>query len=151
VEIPQLVFGALLVVVLLAAAVYFGWKQRQTLVGLAHQENLPPEDRHYMRRQAWRRLIGCGFMVVLAVMVAAWFFLDPEGVARAGDRKAAPWYLLYLVSFLLVLLGIICLAAFDLFAIRRFGLRHRRQIQADRRAMIERQAARLRSQRNGHH
>ena len=52
--------------------------------------------------------------------------------------------------FCLVLLTLVCLAFFDLFAIRRFGRRHYRQIQDDRRAMIERQVALLRTQRNGH-
>jgi LPS O-antigen subunit length determinant protein (WzzB/FepE family) len=51
---------------------------------------------------------------------------------------------------LLVLLGVIVLAGLDLIAIRRYGQRHLRQIQADRRAMIEQQIARVRSQRNGH-
>jgi hypothetical protein len=51
---------------------------------------------------------------------------------------------------LILLMSIIFLAAIDFFAIRRFGLRHYRQIQADRRAMIEGELTRIRSQRNGH-
>ena len=45
---------------------------------------------------------------------------------------------------------LLVLAALDLLAIRRWGLRQFRKLQADRRAMIERQAARLREGRNGH-
>jgi hypothetical protein len=47
-------------------------------------------------------------------------------------------------------LAIIILAALDFFAIRRFGQRQYRKIQAERRAMIEGELTRLRSQRNGH-
>src|SRR5207244_2550560 len=57
---------------------------------------------------------------------------------------------MYWMIATLVLLAIICLAFVDLWAIRRFGLRHIRQIQSDRRAMIEQEMANLRTQRNGH-
>jgi hypothetical protein len=45
---------------------------------------------------------------------------------------------------------VIGLAAADFFAIRRYGRQQYRQIQEGRRAMIEGELARLRSQRNGH-
>jgi hypothetical protein len=54
-------------------------------------------------------------------------------------------------SILVLLMVVIFLAAWDLWATRLYGIREMRKIQADRRAMIERQAARLRQQRNGHH
>jgi hypothetical protein len=53
------------------------------------------------------------------------------------------------VALLVVLLAVVVLAALDLLAIRRWGLRQFRKLQADRRAMIERQASRLRQGRNG--
>ena len=53
------------------------------------------------------------------------------------------------IIFVMVLLGIIILAAFDILAIRRYGLRQYRQIQADRREMIQEEVARIRGQRNG--
>ena len=56
----------------------------------------------------------------------------------------------YLMGTLLVLLAMVGTAVVDFWAIRSFGLRHHRQIEADRRALIERQVALLRSQRNGH-
>ena len=59
------------------------------------------------------------------------------------------FFLNWLGAFL-VLMAILYLAAADLWAIRQYSLRHHRKIQADRRAMIEDQAARMRRQRNGH-
>jgi len=43
------------------------------------------------------------------------------------------------------------LAAVDVWAIARFGLRHHRQLQADHRDGLKRDVARLRQERNGHH
>jgi hypothetical protein len=52
------------------------------------------------------------------------------------------------VVFLLVLMTVVFLAAFDLWATRRHALREHRKIQADRRAMLEQQINRLRHERN---
>jgi hypothetical protein len=59
-------------------------------------------------------------------------------------------YSLYWIVFLLVLLAVVLLAGVDFFAIRSYGQRQLRRIRADRRAMLEGELARLRSQRNGH-
>jgi hypothetical protein len=51
---------------------------------------------------------------------------------------------------LCVLLVLILLAAVDVCAITRYGLRHHRRLRADHRADLERDVARFRQQRNGH-
>src|SRR5262249_29647064 len=66
------------------------------------------------------------------------------------DKLFIFFYTGYWIAALLVLLGVVGLAFWDLVAIRRYGRRQFQKLQADRRAMIERQAARLRGQRNGH-
>src|SRR5262245_47736976 len=129
----------------------------------------PREDRYYLRNQALRRLFGCGLMICVAVLVAGWFLLDlhelttqlvREGEAAAareekpemtpeqkrGYTAASLYVILTLVVFLLLLVT----AAIDVLAIRRYSRRHFDKINADRRAMIERQASRMRTQRNGH-
>ena len=92
-------------------------------------------------------------MVLLLHRYAAWgrrrqiaLFAAPEliaGLMRSHSpvRRA--------LKNLLLVFAMILLAAFDFWAIARFGIRHHRQIQEDRRAMLESHAARLRSQRNG--
>jgi hypothetical protein len=163
------VFGFLIVCTLLGLAGYFTWRQRTVLRSLRAQENLPPEARHYVRRQALRRLAGSGLMVVMAAMLTGWFLLGlgdraaqigkanddqraegKEPVLDAEQRQFIQLSTSYVIVLLLVLFGTLCIAALDIWAIHRFGRRHHRQIQADRREMIERQVARLRSQRNGH-
>jgi hypothetical protein len=165
---PQNAFGFLLVAILVGLAGYYGWRQVQTLRGLKHSQD-PAEDRWYFRNQAWRRLVGCALMVCLALLLAGWFVLGLEDLTnqlvQQGHEAAATeekpqmnpqqrrvLYVsgLYMVFTLLVCCAIVCTVALDVWAIRRYGLRHLRQIQEDRRAMIERQAARLRSERNGH-
>lgn len=195
----QLVFGSSLVVILLALAGYYAWRQRQALRGLREADDVPLEDRRYARRMAWRRLVGSGLMAVFAGMLVGSFFLQSHWHRLEEKRKAALdqagalaastagligaplgqgpalaaaallpgrtagltdaernrqrafdlLYSSYWLVALLVVLGILSLAAVDFWAIRRFGLRHFRQIQADRRAMLEDQIARFRRQRNG--
>ena len=162
-------FGFVIVCVLLGLAGYFTWRQRRVLRGLRAEANLPPEDRRYVRNQALRRLAGSGLMVLLAALLTGWFLLGlgdraaelgiendllraegKEPVLDAQHRHFIRVSTFYVIAILLVLMGTLGIAAFDIWAIHCFGQRHRRQIQADRREMIERQVARLRSQRNGH-
>ncbi len=164
---PEQLFATLIILVLLFLAGYFAWRNRLIFQGLRHLE-LSPEDRRYHLALAWRRLVGCLLMVVLAGLLAWSYWMGQERQARelagrhpqAGQEAAQPEpspeqkeflnrYSTFWIIFSLVFLGWISLAFFDFWAIRRFGLRKYRQIQADRRAMIEHQLARLRSQRNG--
>ena len=162
-ETSQIVFGIVLVVVLLAMAGFFGWRQILTLRSLRTSNIIPADERRYMRRQAWRRLTCSVIMVVIAGMLAAHFSLEPAAIALANKKANNPAeklnaeeehfklvYTVYWGIVLMLLVAIIFLAAIDFFAIRRFGMRQYRQIQADRRAMIEGELTRIRSQRNGH-
>ncbi len=59
-------------------------------------------------------------------------------------------YVGYWIVLLLLVLGIIAIAGYELFAIRRYSVEHMRRIQDERRAMIASETARLRRERNGH-
>jgi hypothetical protein len=165
--LPHLV-GFLFVALLVGLSGYYAWRQVQTLRRLRRGQETA-EDHVYFRNQAWRRLVGCGLMGCLAVLLAGWFVFGLEdrldllvqrGHAAAAaeenpqlnpnDRNVLRAVSLYLVLTLIVCFAIVCTVALDVWAIRRYGLRHLRQIQDDRRAMIAEQAARLRSERNGH-
>lgn len=158
-------YAFLIVVILLALAVFFGVRQVRLLRTLVGHPELAAEDRVYHRRQAWRRLMGCGLMVLFAAMLAGWYVfglnqraeeLRAEGRAAAGagfteeQQRYVNLFSTYWMIATLVLVIMVCLALVDLWAIRRYGLRHLRQIQSDRRAMLEQEMANLRSQRNGH-
>jgi hypothetical protein len=164
----QIFFGVSLVVVLTGAAGYFIWRQIHTLRGLSQPSDLSDEDRRYVYFQVWRRLAGSALMLVLAILLATSFILEEqadklvEQGQAAKERREAPkldpsqvqfvnFYGRYWGIFLIIVLALIVLAGWDCLAIRRYGQRHYRQLQEDRKTMIENELARLRSQRNGHH
>jgi hypothetical protein len=165
---PQIVFGTLLVAVLLFLSLFYAWRQVRALRALRQAPELPPEEARYERTKAWRRLVSCGLTLALAALLAGLLtFLEDRAQELADRREAvaageepppltpeeralARRWLWGWIVLLLVLLAVVLLAAVDLWATRRFGLRQYRKIQADRRAMIERQVSRLRGQRNGY-
>jgi hypothetical protein len=164
----ELLYAVVIVLVLLGMAAYFAWKQWQTLRRLPGQTELGTDERRYQYAQAWRRLISSGLMVVLAGLLVGSYWLgqerravelgQPEQVADEGGERRLPsiedqrfltQYSTFWIVFGMVLLGLVFLAFLDMFAIRRFARKHLRQINADRRAMIEHQVAEYRRQRNG--
>ena len=161
----QLLFGSLLVAVLLALAGYFTLAQFRTLRRLGAVKDMSAAERDYQRCQAWRRLLGCGLMVIFAGLLVGSFWLekpaqefieqreaaadDESAVFTPEQRDFARLFGWYWIALLVVLMAILTVAAVDLLATRSYGIRQFRQLQADRRAMIEHQAARLRHQRNG--
>jgi hypothetical protein len=154
------------VVILLGVAGYYGWRQWQTLGSLKQQPGLSAADRQYHKSQARRRLISSALMVILAGLLIGSYLLGQE--RRANDlikaerlgpaaatsdeqKRFVNQYSLFWIVFSLVLLGLVWLAFIDLWAIRRYAMRQYRQIQEDRRDMIEREVARLHGhERNGH-
>jgi hypothetical protein len=168
VALNHLITGIILVIVLLVLGAYFLWRQVRVLGQLRTAGNLSPEDRGYFKRQAWRRLVCSVLMLLFAGLLGMSFpleepaqqLVDQGQKAReigeekpemtAEQRQFFDLYSRVWIVNLLVLLAILGLAGADLWAIRRYGLRHYRQIQTDRRAMIEGELARLRSYRNGH-
>jgi hypothetical protein len=158
-----------IVVLLVALAAYYAWRQVQSLRRLREQTDLPREDQLFYRTQAWRRLANSALMILLAGLLVGSYVLGQEQRAgelsradrvAAADEGAAPptaeqreflnHYGTFWMVFVLILLVVMGVAFWDLWATRRFGLRHYRQIQADRLAMIRHELARFRSERNGH-
>jgi hypothetical protein len=165
-EHGEVAWAAVIVVVLLGLASFFAWRQLHAL-RLARSGELSVEERSYHHRQAWRRLASCALMVVLAAMLAGWYFSSqaaeltrqarvsgavpaPRPPPTAEQRRLLNESGFFWILFILVLLALMYLALLDWWAIRSFGRRSYRQIQADRQAMLEREVARLRSERNGH-
>ena len=79
----ELTLVCLIVVLLLALAFFFAWRQVQTLRRLRLQTELPPEDQNYYKHQSWRRLVGCALMILLAALLSGWYLLgfDTQTVA----------------------------------------------------------------------
>jgi hypothetical protein len=154
----EYIFGVTLVLLLLGFAGYFAWRQKRTLRSLSDPNMLTPEDRLYVHKQVRRRMLCSVLMVALAGMLIGWFFiggeLNEQAPPQPVDGKAEPGVtvrliMLYVIVALLLLFIIVILAVTDLMATARFGLRHQRRLENERREMLETQAAILRQQRNG--
>jgi hypothetical protein len=161
-----IISGGLLVASLLGVAGFYTWRQVLLLRRLRRQD-VPGEEGSFLRRQAYRRLINSGLMVLLAVLFAfVLIYLEGPVQQVADEREALPaenappltrqqvhlvnlWLGLY-IAILLVLLAVLFFAAVDLWSTRRYARKAYRKLQDDRRAMIERQVMRLRQERNGH-
>lgn len=164
----QIIFGSLLVVVMLFVALGYGVRQVIALLRPRPLEEMPLDEWHYQRGQAWRRLVTSILLLVLGIMLAGALIyletpaqhladqraaMEKEGDApplNAEQRGFARLYGYFWLVFLLVLMAVVLLAAYDFWATRRYGVRQHRKIIADRRAMIEREVSRLRQERNGH-
>ncbi|MBY0232588.1 MAG: hypothetical protein K2W96_25185 [Gemmataceae bacterium] len=160
----QAVFGSVLVVGLGVAAGVFGWLQVKELRRVAADAALPDEERRFARRQARRRLWGCGLLALMAaILVAELVFWEPaaEALARQRERfgkEDAPQFTesekVFLriwgggwVALAAALMAAVFLAALDRYSTRTHALRQMRRLQADRRAMVARQAGRMRAER----
>lgn len=164
----QIIFGSLLVVALLFLSLWYGVRQVAALRRPRPLEEMPLDEWRYQRSQAWRRLITSVLLLALGLMlIGALIYLETPAQNLADERAAmekegdasplnpeqrgfARLYGFFWLIFLLVLMAVVFLAAVDFWATRRYGLRQHRKIIADRRAMIEREASRLRQERNGH-
>jgi hypothetical protein len=162
-----IISGGLVVASLLGVAGFYTWRQVVLLRRLGQRPDLGSEEHSFLRRQAWRRLINSGLMLILAGLFAfALVYLEGPVQQVADEREAMPaentppltpqqahlvnlWLGLY-IAILLVLLAVLFFAAVDLWSTRRYARKAYRKLQDDRRAMIERQVIRLRQERNGH-
>jgi hypothetical protein len=165
---PQIIFGAVLVLVLLSVAILYIVRQVLTLRRLRASEEMALEERAYLHGRARRRLVTSLLLFLLGIMLAgALVYLEAPAQRLAeeqaakeqqGDttplapemREFAQFYARFWILFLLILMAVVLLAALDYWVTRRYGLRQHRQIIDDRRAMIEREVSRLRQERNGH-
>ncbi|HEY7329562.1 MAG TPA: hypothetical protein VH592_18130 [Gemmataceae bacterium] len=163
----QLIFGVVLVLVLFFVAILYIVRQIQTLRRLRATEEMALEERAYLHGRARRRMVTSLLLFLLGVMLAGGLiYLEPpaqqlddirDAMRQQGDisplsddeRMFARVYLVFWILFLLILMAVIFLAAWDYWATRTFALRQHRKIIDDRRAMIEREVSRLRRERNG--
>lgn len=159
-SILEIIVGALLIAALLALAAYYALRQKVTLRRIRNETDLTPEDRVYLRGQVRRRLICSLLMVVLAAMLVGWFFVEevePTALQKAQgnvelnpeQKESVRFFTLYVILIFIVFFAILFMAGFDVIATAKFGLRYHRRLEADRRTVLEKEAALLRKNRNG--
>ncbi len=154
----ELIVGGLFALLLVVLAVYFAWRQTKVLQALRSLDvGWTADDRHYLGKQARRRLWCSALMIVLAAMLVGSYFLDQAKPARdpnhkeiTQEQKDYAWQMtLYWGMALLVVFTLVTLAAMDIVAIGRFAHRKARQLEGDRQAILEAHLAQFRRERNG--
>lgn len=161
----ELLFGLFVVVALLVLALFFGWRQIQTLRKL-RREDLPVDDEQYLRARALRRLFCSGLMLLAALLLIGSYVLDTEYRQFTQDvknhavsnQKTVPTpeqkgflrrFTMYWVFTLLVLCLFLLVAVLDIRATLRYGLTKHRQLREDYRDELNQELKRLRQERNG--
>ncbi|MFQ3592062.1 MAG: hypothetical protein SNJ82_02600 [Gemmataceae bacterium] len=145
----EAISGALLVAVLLGAAVVFAWAQRTTLRRAAQ---LPQAERRFERRRAIRRLVGCGLMLLMAMLIVFQYILWERYLKMLTPPIAEEhriYYRLWGYSWVVILVSLLTalfLAAYDALANRSHLLNQYGRMAEERRAMVQRQAERLREE-----
>ncbi len=164
----EFIYAALIVLVLTCMGSWVAWRQVRLLRHLAADPNRTPEDHRFQKALAIRRLFVSGLMLTLAALLAGTYWFGQERCAaelsqssasadgtherpplNEEDSRFLTRYSVFWLVFGCVLLAVIMLALYDMWAIHSYARRSLRQIRDDRRAMIEEQVAELRRQRNG--
>lgn len=154
-----------LALVILGLAGFFLFRQIIGFKAWRVDPALTEDDRRYLFSQGRRRIVCSLLMIVLAGFLVGWVFIAPnmmEAVPAAGadpNREAGKLpegmrgLIYYWIIALVVLFVILALAALDLFATARYGLRNQKHLVDERRSLIEGEIERLkriRRERNGH-
>jgi hypothetical protein len=167
VALTQLICVALAILVLLGLSFFYGWREVVELRRLRAGSPLPVAESRQQRGQAYRRLLTCGLLALLALLLAgAQLFLEeradklideqqaqshPDGAESTltpEQRDFARFYSVYWIVCLVILMAVVGLAGIDLWQTRRRGLRERRKLLDDQRVMLRRQITRLRQERD---
>ena len=158
----QHVFAFAIAIAISFLSLFYARRQLLALRRLRETPELPTAELHRERNQSRRRLISSGLMLLIAVLLVIaqlWLESPAQRLADLRDHSDVPLtdnqkdfvrlYGAVWIAILLLLLAVILLAAFDLWAIRRYGRQQHRKLSDDRRAMVARQLRRLRQERNG--
>ena len=154
----ELPVGASLAVLLVVIALYYGWRQVQSLRAMSRDVNVAFDERMYLVRQATRRISVSVLLLVIAGFLVAWFFVDhsgmpPEDFAQGNrpmtdaEKDAVRFVGMYWISALLVVFVVIMLAVFDLWATARFGYERRKKLEEARQAALAAKLAQIRQRR----
>jgi hypothetical protein len=121
--------------------------------------NLPPDERAYLQGGGGRKIILCLNLLVTAGLLAGAFLSGMEARASALAQRPAEdgvrtvteeeraflrFYGGYWIAVVASVMTLMSVAAWDLWAVRRYGLVQLRRIQSDRRKMIRDELARHR-------
>jgi sterol desaturase/sphingolipid hydroxylase (fatty acid hydroxylase superfamily) len=140
--------AAILVTLTLVVAVVFGYRQCR-LIRKADSGG-PSEERAVLRASARRRLLVSVMIGLCGVLIAGPYFTGlADRVAHDGQRQDAREYFLWWAAVMVLLMVSLAVIGYDMAVVRRHWRKSLRRLNDDRRAMMQRQLARLRAERGG--
>ena len=150
--------------VLLLLAIVSIRRQLGNLRRLRTDSHVPSDDRSYLRKQAYRRILNGSLLLGLAGMLSGAYLSGMERHAdELGQKKPANddgekpkpadddrqffrLYAIFWISVLVLLFVIVSLAIIDLWATRRYAWQQLRRMRTEHRAVLERDLAMYRQQ-----
>ena len=148
--------GSVLAAIVAFVAVFFALRQRRTLALLRLDEEMSDTERGYLTRQVRRRLVCSALLLVFAGLLVGWLlmrervagFVPEPGEPITDEAKDQLRFIVYYwIAALFILMAILFLASWDFLATARYGFVRHKQLEQERRAMMEAEAAKLRHRR----
>ena len=143
----EMTLGIAIAIIIIAVAIYFIWRQRWTLHNVRTDPKMPLEQRGYLARQSMRRLFGSFVLILLAFMLVGSLFLDyaplrePFENLPAADKEVAKeafrFVSIYWMTLLMLVMAVLALAVFDLWATARHGRRQAKQLLQEHQEALE--------------
>jgi hypothetical protein len=159
VEPLEITVAILIAAILVAVAVYFIVRQKQTLRTIRSDADMPAEQRAYLWRQFQRRLVGSILLILLAGLLVGSLFLDYEPLRKpieqvpAAEQEAAKQAFrivsIYWMTFLMLLLVMLAIAVFDFWDTARFGVQQQKLLFQQHQEMLEAELAEHKHRQHG--
>ncbi len=155
-----MIMALLFAVLLFGLGIYSIRSQTAQLRQLKAGPQLASDDRSYLKRRAYRRLVNALLLMVLAGMLAGTYLsgLEERINAIAADQKQdgltpeekqIAWFWGYYWMIILILIFLVVASAIvDLWATRRYAHAQLRRLREDHHALLDRDLALYRQQRN---
>jgi uncharacterized iron-regulated membrane protein len=157
----EIIAATVIVVFLFGIVGYFSWQEIGNL-RRARVTEFDEQEQRRVRYRAWRRLFCCLLLLGLAGLLIGNYFIDRSRtqILEPGEANGSPmsdeqlafwhFYSYYWIAILLVLLAVILIVGYDLWSLRRWGLREQRRLHHDHREMLKHEVSTYLRQRNGH-
>lgn len=146
--IGEHIWAAILVTLTLGVALAFGYRQYRAI--RRNTGTALSEDRTVLRESARRRLLVSVMIGLCGVLIAGPYLTGlADRVVNDGQRQDAREYFLWWAAVMVLLVISLAVIGYDITVVRRHWRKSLQRLNDDRRAMMQRQLARLRAERGG--
>jgi phosphatidylglycerophosphate synthase len=160
-----MIFALVVAAVLLLIAVLSIRRQLENLKRLKRDAHVPSDDRRYLTKQAYRRIVTGCLMLALAGMLSTVYLsemdrravklgeekrpVDADGNKQEmaqEDKDFIRFYAIWWIGILVLIFLVLSLAIVDIWATRRYAWAQLKRISSEHREVLERDLAMYRQQ-----